>query len=117
MSKRTKRDERLPAEKKTSSDMPDRVAVDDILECIVEIVRCLSPEIRARLLPLARSGGSMNIETTSARRAIIYAWVSTDEQAEKGYSLPTQLDVCRNTQGRTGTPFWLRSLTITRARN
>jgi site-specific DNA recombinase len=28
-------------------------------------------------------------------RAIIYARVSTDEQAERGYSLPTQLEACR----------------------
>lgn len=28
-------------------------------------------------------------------RAVLYARVSTDEQAEKGYSLPTQLEACR----------------------
>ena len=28
-------------------------------------------------------------------RAILYVRVSTDEQAEKGYSLPSQLDACR----------------------
>ena len=29
------------------------------------------------------------------KRAVIYARVSTDEQAEKGYSLPHQLEECR----------------------
>jgi len=30
------------------------------------------------------------------KRAVLMARVSTDEQAEKGYSLPTQLEACRN---------------------
>jgi site-specific DNA recombinase len=30
-----------------------------------------------------------------SRRAILYARVSTEDQAEKGYSLPTQLEACR----------------------
>ncbi len=29
------------------------------------------------------------------KRVVLYARVSTDEQAEKGYSLPTQLEACR----------------------
>ena len=29
------------------------------------------------------------------KRAAIYVRVSTDEQAEKGYSLPSQLEACR----------------------
>ena len=29
------------------------------------------------------------------KRAVLYARVSTDEQAEKGYSLPSQLEACR----------------------
>lgn len=32
---------------------------------------------------------------TMTKRAILYVRVSTDEQAEKGYSLPSQLDACR----------------------
>jgi len=30
-----------------------------------------------------------------SKRTVLYARVSTDEQAEKGYSLPSQLDACR----------------------
>lgn len=30
-----------------------------------------------------------------AKRAVIYARVSTDDQAERGYSLPSQIDACR----------------------
>ena len=30
-----------------------------------------------------------------SKRAVIYARVSTDEQAEKGYSLPHQINECR----------------------
>ena len=33
-------------------------------------------------------------------KAIIYLRVSTDEQADKGYSLPTQLEACRNYAAR-----------------
>ncbi|MBN2002616.1 MAG: recombinase family protein [Anaerolineae bacterium] len=36
------------------------------------------------------------------KRAILYARVSTDEQAEKGYSLPTQLEACRNYADNNG---------------
>ncbi len=35
-------------------------------------------------------------------RAIIYARVSTDDQADKGYSLPSQLDACRKYAERLG---------------
>ncbi|MCC6187647.1 MAG: recombinase family protein [Anaerolineales bacterium] len=34
------------------------------------------------------------------KRALLYARVSTDEQATKGYSLPTQLDACRSEAAR-----------------
>jgi site-specific DNA recombinase len=36
------------------------------------------------------------------KKAVIYARVSTDEQAAKGYSLPTQLDACRKYAARLG---------------
>lgn len=36
------------------------------------------------------------------KRAVIYARVSTDEQAEKGYSLPTQIEACRKYAGEHG---------------
>lgn len=36
------------------------------------------------------------------KRAIIYARVSTDEQAEKGHSLPFQIEECRSYAGRKG---------------
>jgi site-specific DNA recombinase len=36
------------------------------------------------------------------RRAIIYTRVSTDDQADKGYSLPSQLDLCRKYAERLG---------------
>ncbi len=35
-------------------------------------------------------------------RAIIYARVSTDDQADRGYSLPTQLEACRKYAERLG---------------
>ncbi len=34
--------------------------------------------------------------TALQKRAVLYARVSTDEQGEKGYSLPSQLETCRN---------------------
>jgi len=34
-----------------------------------------------------------------SKRAVVYARVSTDEQAERGYSLPTQLEACRRYAG------------------
>ena len=37
-----------------------------------------------------------------AKRAVLYARVSTDEQADKGYSLPTQLQACRKYAERLG---------------
>jgi len=36
------------------------------------------------------------------KRAILYARVSSEEQADKGYSLPTQLDACRRYAERLG---------------
>ena len=33
------------------------------------------------------------------KRAVLYARVSTDEQAEHGFSLDSQLDACRNYAG------------------
>lgn len=36
------------------------------------------------------------------KQAILYARVSTDEQADKGYSLPSQLDACRRYAERNG---------------
>ena len=37
-----------------------------------------------------------------SKRTIIYARVSTDEQADKGYSLPSQLELCRKYAERLG---------------
>ena len=31
-----------------------------------------------------------------SKRAVLYARVSTDEQAERGYSIPTQLEACND---------------------
>ena len=40
--------------------------------------------------------GAMDTATLNGqKRAVIYARVSTDEQAEKGYSLPSQMNHCR----------------------
>jgi site-specific DNA recombinase len=36
------------------------------------------------------------------KRAVIYARVSTDEQAEKGHSLPFQVEECRRYADRLG---------------
>jgi site-specific DNA recombinase len=36
------------------------------------------------------------------KRAVIYARVSTDEQAEKGHSLPFQIEECRRYADRLG---------------
>lgn len=36
------------------------------------------------------------------KRAVLYARVSTDDQADKGYSLPSQLDACRKYAERLG---------------
>jgi site-specific DNA recombinase len=37
-----------------------------------------------------------------AKRAVIYARVSTDDQAEKGYSLPSQFEACRSYANQHG---------------
>ena len=37
-----------------------------------------------------------------SKRAILYARVSTEEQADKGYSLPTQAEACRKEAARLG---------------
>ncbi|MBI3741037.1 MAG: recombinase family protein [Chloroflexi bacterium] len=37
-----------------------------------------------------------------SKRAVLYARVSTDNQADKGYSLPSQLDACRKYAERQG---------------
>lgn len=42
--------------------------------------------------------------TSAATLAIIYARVSTEEQARKGYSLPEQLDACRERARKLGYP-------------
>jgi site-specific DNA recombinase len=39
------------------------------------------------------------------KRAVLYARVSTDEQADKGYSLPSQLDLCRKYAECIGYPI------------
>jgi site-specific DNA recombinase len=36
------------------------------------------------------------------KRAVLYARVSTDDQADRGYSLPSQLDLCRKYAERLG---------------
>jgi len=38
------------------------------------------------------------------KRAVLYARVSTDDQADKGYSLPSQLEMCRKYAERLGYP-------------
>ncbi len=38
----------------------------------------------------------------NGKRAVLYARVSTDDQADKGYSLPSQLDLCRKYGERLG---------------
>lgn len=44
----------------------------------------------------------MDTSKKTLLRAIIYARVSTDEQADKGYSLPTQVEACRKYADRLG---------------
>jgi site-specific DNA recombinase len=36
------------------------------------------------------------------KRAVLYARVSTDDQADKGYSLPSQIELCRKYAERLG---------------
>lgn len=43
-----------------------------------------------------------HMKAQTGLQAIIYVRVSTDEQADKGYSLPTQLEACRNYAARLG---------------
>jgi site-specific DNA recombinase len=38
------------------------------------------------------------------RKAVLYARVSTDDQADRGYSLPSQIDLCRKYAERLGYP-------------
>jgi len=37
----------------------------------------------------------IDLDCSRVKRAVIYARVSTDEQADKGYSLGSQLEACR----------------------
>ncbi len=47
-------------------------------------------------------GETMDAIRKAILRAIIYARVSTDDQADRGYSLPTQLEACRKYAERLG---------------
>jgi hypothetical protein len=49
------------------------------------------------------------------KRAILYARVSTDEQARSGYSLAQQLEALRRTPTERATRFLTRSQTPVRA--
>ncbi len=49
------------------------------------------------------------------KRAILYARVSTDEQARSGYSLAQQLEALRGTPPAKATRYSRRSLTPDRA--
>lgn len=49
-----------------------------------------------------RGSNTLNGEKTMTKRAAIYARVSTDDQAAKGYSIPTQLAACREYAQRQG---------------
>ncbi len=46
----------------------------------------------------------IQVSSNGHKRAVLYARVSTDEQADKGYSLPSQLDACRKYAERLGYP-------------
>jgi site-specific DNA recombinase len=49
------------------------------------------------MLTKANGETTMNgVSLNGQKRAVIYARVSTDEQAEKGYSLPSQINQCRD---------------------
>jgi site-specific DNA recombinase len=45
---------------------------------------------------------SVQFSANGHKRAILYARVSTDEQAEKGFSLPSQLEACRKYAEQNG---------------
>ena len=47
-------------------------------------------------------GGLRTKRNRVSKRAVLYARVSTDEQADKGYSLPSQLELCRKYAERLG---------------
>ncbi len=66
---------------------------------IAATVQILAPLWRSRNLSAIQIEQLMQQQV---KKAVIYVRVSTDEQADKGYSLPTQLEQCRNYAARLG---------------
>jgi site-specific DNA recombinase len=56
----------------------------------------------SRPADLVSANGHSVVSGANGKRAILYVRVSTDEQAEHGYSLPTQLEACQKYAAKQG---------------